>query len=207
MSISTYAELKTAVEAWATYTDITSVVPDFIAYAHQEIARGLRANVLLATADITVNAEYVSPPTGFLAFKRLYLDTSPRTFIATISAEAASDMMAKNGTDTYPTSVAVEGSQLHFAPAFSGSATGKALYYKTPTVLSADGDTNVVLTKYPYLYLWGALEAVYLFKEDDNMADRWGSRFRSLMADINGMEARDLTSGPQNMTVAPGSIV
>lgn len=208
MAITTYGELQTAVGAWATY-DQAAQIPDFIAWADQEIARRLRANVLLASASLTLSAETIAQPTGFLAFRRVYLDTSPRRILETTSAEGAMTLSGYYASaTTYPTHVAVEGTQLRFAPAFSGTTTtASCLYYKRQAAMSADADTNVVLAAYPFLYLWGALEALYNFMEDSEQADRFGRQFGALLEDINTRDAKDSASGPVSVMAYAGGVV
>jgi hypothetical protein len=205
-TISTKAELVTAIEAFATY-DQSAYIDYFIAWAHQEITRRLRCNTLLTSADVTVSAETASLPTRFAALKRFYLDTSPRTQLTLISPEGVQDRIAQSASQTYPEVLCVEGSSFRFGPIFTGSATGKCLYYQAPATLSADGDTNTVLTAYPFLYLWGSLEALYRFMEDDNNADRYGALFGALIEDVNGKEAADAMSGPLQMQNAPQRVV
>lgn len=208
MALTTYAGLKASIADWSTYSDVTTQIEDFVAWAHVEICRRLRANVMLASADLTLTAETIAQPTGFLAFKRLYLDVTPRRRVLTTSAESAMDMAMEFATTTYPTHVAVEGSNLRFAPLFTGTTTvGKALYYKEPEALVDDADTNVVLAKYPYLYLWGSLEALHAFKEDGEMAQAFGSKFGALLDDINNRDAADSMSGPLVSMPAPGGVV
>lgn len=207
MSIATYGELKTALASWSKRADLTDQLPDFITYAHSEINRTLRANVMLATADLTINAETISQPTGFLAFRRLYLDLSPRQQIETVSPEGAMDLSARYSSSTYPSHVAKEGTLLRFAPLFTGTVTGKALYYKSLTAMSAASDYNAVLTAYPFLYLYGALAELFRYIEDDNLADRYESTFRAMITDINASEARDVMSGPLQAAPYPGGIV
>jgi hypothetical protein len=206
VSLDTYAGLKASIAAWASYDSLTATIPDFVALAHQEICRLLRAPVLYARADVTVSTESVAVPTGFLAIKRFYLDVSPRVYLTVTSAESAIETTGRSGTGTYPSEVAVEGSYFEFAPLYSTSTTGKLLYYKAPTTLVDDTDTNVVLTKYPALYLYGSLEALFRFKEDDNNADRYGSQFAGMIDSINASEARDAMSGPI-LGHASGSVV
>lgn len=208
MALTNYGELLTAIEDWSTWTGATTQVPDFVTWAQEEIARRLRCNTMLASADLTLSAEVIAQPTGFEAFKRVYLDTTPRRRIETTSAEGAMDLAYEFASSTYPTHVAVEGTNLRFAPQFTSTTTvAKALYYKTPTVMTADADTNVIMTKYPMLYLFGALEALYRYKEDDNNADRFGAQFGALIQDINASEAKDAMSGPLQVQVAPGGVV
>ena len=42
MALSTYTELKASVADWLNRTDLTSVIPDFIALAEAQIERTLR---------------------------------------------------------------------------------------------------------------------------------------------------------------------
>lgn len=208
MALTTYGGLKTAIAAWASNTALTAQLDDFATWADEEIARRLRANVLLASTTLTLSAETISQPTGFLAFKRVYLATSPRRKLQTTTAEGAMDMSATYLASAYPTHVAVEGSLLRFAPTFTGTTTtAECLYYKRQVAMSLDADTNVVLAAYPYLYLFGSLEALYSYQEDDNMADRYGGKFGALIEDINSRDAKDSTSGELQMTPYPGGIV
>lgn len=210
MALDTYAGLTASVESWSSYTDTDTLdlIPDFVAWAHQEICRRLRSNVMLASADLTLSAETISPPTGFLAFKRLYLNTTPRRRILTTSSEGAMDMAQAYATGQYPTHVAVEGTLLRFAPPFTATTTvGKALYYKEPDALEDDADTNVVMTKYPYLYLWGSLEALHAFKEDAEMERTYGQRFTDLIEDINTRDAGDTMAGPLQSAPYAGGVV
>ena len=78
MSLSNYGELKAAIPGWSTKSNLSAQIPDFITWAHQEICRRLRAPILYARSDLTVDAETINAPEGFLAAKRFYLDVSPR---------------------------------------------------------------------------------------------------------------------------------
>lgn len=197
MSLASYADLQAAVMAWATKPSLAAQVPDFIAWAHQEIGRKLRAPLLYARADVTVNAETVAAPAGFLAARRFYLDVTPRRVLRLTDSAVLVDMTMDLVSGDYPTHFAVEGTDtLAFAPLFSGSATGKLLYYKAPTALTLPPDTNVVLAKYPFLYLYGALEALFRYQEDDNNADRYGGLFGALIASVNDEETKDALRGP-----------
>ena len=203
MALDTYANLIASVASWATYRDLTSQMPDFVAWADQEIGSRLRANFMLASADVAVNAETASLPSDFLAPKRLYLDVTPRQSVRFVDAGTALDMSAELGPGTYPLCAAVEGSSFRFAPLFTGSATGKLLYYARPAPLGPSTASNAVLAKYPYLYLYGALEALFRYKEDDNNCDRYGAQFGGLIESINALEAKDTISGP--LSVGPVS--
>lgn len=207
MSLNTFGDLKASIAGWATKDSLTVQIPDFVGWAHQEICRRLRANFMLTSADVAVSAETVALPDRFAALKRLYLDVSPRVFLNVTSAEGAVNLSSQMGTGCYPSHVAVEGSSFRFAPLFSGSATGKCLYYQKPALMVDDTDANAVLQAYPFLYLYGSLEALFRYLEDDNNADRYGQQFGALLEDINAREAKDAMSGPLQVMPARGGIV
>lgn len=197
MGLANYGELQASIAAWATKTSLTAQIPDFVAWAHQEIGRRLRCPLLYARADVTVGAESVAAPAGFLAAKRFFLDLTPRRQLRLVDSATAIDMSCSQGTGDYPSVFAVEGTDtLAFAPLFGGSTTGKLLFYKAPDLLVDDADSNVVLAKYPFLYLWGALQALFRYLEDDNNAAIYGGQFDQLIASINAEEARDALRGP-----------
>lgn len=207
MALNTYAGLKASYATWATRSDLTAQMDDFAFWAHQEIGRRLRSNLLLTSADVAIVTETVAQPTGFLAIKRFYLDLTPRVALSTVSSEMAADRSAAYSVVDYPDSVAVEGTQFRFAPQFSTATTGKLLYYQAPTLMVADGDTNTVLTAYPYLYLFGGLEALYSYLEDSENADRYGQKFGALLEDINARDASDTMSGPVQSYPSAGAVV
>ena len=208
MSLTTYGELKAAIAAWATKTGLDDRMGEFVGWAHQEICRRLRAPVLYARADLTVSAETVAAPAGFLAARRLYLDVTPRRVLRQTDAAALAKLAAGSSLCDLPSHFAVEGTGLiTFAPLFASNATGKLLYYQAPGPLAADGDSNVVLARYPFLYLWGALEALYRYLEDDQTCDRYAALFGGLIESVNAEETADALRGPMAAPAATGAVV
>ncbi len=206
-TIVSRATLITAINAFATF-DQAGSVPYFVDWAHQEVCRRLRCKAMLTTSSaITVDAETETLPTRFAALKAFWLDTSPRRTLMVVSSDQAQASIAAYVSQTYPEWVAIEGSSFRFGPAFTGSASGYALYWQEPAALTDDADTNTVLTKYPLLYLWGALEALYRFMEDDVQADRYGGMFGALIEDINKRDAGDVMSGPLQVQNYGGRVV
>lgn len=207
MTIATFADLKASLASWSNRSDLTAQIPDFIGYGHQQICSMLRAPVLLQTTTVTVGAETVATPAGFLAAARFYLNLTPRITLKQVTAEARSELAAQYATGDHPGWFALEGSNFVFAPPFTGSATGSLLYYAQPSTLAADTDTNVVLSKYPFLYLFGGLSALFSYLEDDARADRWEGKFLGLIAEINKAERNDATRAPLQSVPFQGGIV
>lgn len=203
MALDTLGGLKASIAAWATRTDLTDTIPDFIAWADQEMGRRLRSNFSLARADVAISSEFADQPADFGAIKTFRLDVTPRVKLGVTDAAVVEDLCAAQSTTTYPTVVAIEGDQFHFGPLFSSATTGKLLYFSRPAAMVADSDANAVLLRYPFLYLYGALEALFRYLEDDNNTDRYGAQFGALIESINNTEAKDAMSGP--LAVQPGA--
>lgn len=207
MSLANYAGLKASIASWATRSDLTVQIPDFVTWAQQEIGRRLRCSILLRRATATIATETLAVPTDFAAIRAFYLETSPRRTLTVNSPEGIIDFSAAYANAPYPTDVAVEGEVFRFGPTFTGSATGLMVYYAIPAAMVADTDVNAVLTKYPMLYLFGALEALFRYLEDDDNAQVYGGQFGALIESINQTSAADAMSGPLQLRPYPGGIV
>lgn len=208
MSIASLGALKAAIAGWATRSDLDGRMGEFIAWAHQEICRRLRAPVLHARAELTVAAETAPAPEGFLAARSLVLEGAPRRVLRQTDAAALTEIAAGCAPGDLPTHFAVEGGETFvFAPAFAGEASARLLFFRAPEALAEDGDSNAVLARYPFLYLWGALEALYRYLEDDANCDRYGGLFGGLLASINAAETADALRAPLSAPPAAGAVV
>lgn len=207
MALATYADLKASLASWSNRSDLTAVIPDFVAYAQELIASNLRSAAFLKRATVSITAEYEAVPADFVAPSSLYLDQTPRVEVAFITAEARASLAVQYSSAPFPRWAAVEGANFAFAPAFTGTASGSLLYWPTIPALVLDDDTNAVLTRYPFLYLWGGLSALFSFLEDEQRADRWEQKFRGLILDINKTDRNDATRAPLQTVPYQGGIV
>ncbi len=66
MALTTYTELKASVADWLNRTDLTSVVPDFIALAEAQIERTLRTRQMIVRATASIDTEYSAVPADSL---------------------------------------------------------------------------------------------------------------------------------------------
>ena len=206
MAITTYAELKTAVASWLSRSNLTASIPDFIALAESAVAYGvrspnggylvepLRVRAMETLVDITVNAQSVALPAGYLASKRFYLNSDPKQALSFLSLTDFWSRYDVNVTGK-PEYFTIEGESLLFLPAPDTSYTGKMLYYKKPTAFSADGDTNTLLTNHAGLYLFGALAEAFAFVQDIEAASGYQTRFAGVVNSLNASDTEDRHSG------------
>lgn len=207
--LSTYGELKAALAdytarsanpTWAANT------PVFVMRAHSVIMRELRIPLLTASTDLTIAAETVTPPSGFRAVVRLFLSDAPETVLRPASPEQRA-IEAASWPAARPRLFALEGTSLVFGPVPDTSYTGKLLYAKALDFFASDGDTNAVLTRHPFLYLYGALaEAARFDKADEDIA-LYEGMFSSELNAVQIAEQLDATGGGTMVPTVSGAVI
>ena len=81
MAISNYSELKTAIASWLDRTDLTDIIPDFIALAETRHKRDfkIRRMETRVTANTIDGSEFYSLPDDYVAMRNIKLNTDPKT--------------------------------------------------------------------------------------------------------------------------------
>lgn len=195
MALGTYAGLKTAVADWLTRSDLTAYIPDFIALAEADFYARLRILPMETAEDLAITSDTVALPTGWLETQRLYLDGNPRRALEYVTPFQASERFAFPGDGAQVMAYTIEGGNLRFLPSAGAGGTGKILYYKRPDALSADGDTNHVLTNYPGIYLFGALMQATAFIQDDARVALWSAAYQQQIEQCIKADRQARTSG------------
>ena len=211
--ISTYGELKTAITDYYPRGGLAafqSNLPTFVRAAHDEIMRSLRIPLLQASADLTINAERIAAPSGFRAVARLHLDNNPRDPLSPTSVENRMLLAGQYEAGT-PRWFAIEGGDagemLAFAPVPAATQTGKLLYWRSIDFFANDAATNLILTRWPFLYLRGALAEAYRFDQFDTEATTQEALFRDLLASIDADSRSDALMGGVALPRASGGVV
>jgi hypothetical protein len=199
MAISTFAELKLAVANWLGREELTNRIPEFISMAEDRIAKDLRIQAMETTADLTISSQRVSFPTGFLEVRRLYLNSDSEKPLDYFSPSVFWSRSFANETGQ-PDAFTIEGQEFVFAPSPSSTYTGKLLYYKRFTALSAAADTNWILTNARGILLYGALLEAYIYLEDDAGTSKYAALFDQAVTQANLSDKRGrLPMGAQPM--------
>lgn len=173
MSITTYAELQTAVQNWLDRTEISSYVPDFITLAEAAFQRNLRTRQMVASSSSVTSSGSRTMPTDFLQMISVKRAGSPVTTLDPLDSE---DFQGRYGTrDTgNPAHYTISGENLLIGPVDDTTAIVVEYYQKIP-VLSVSNTTNWLLTKYPDLYLFGSLCEAEMFGKQP-MGPIWKQR-------------------------------
>lgn len=172
MSISTYAELKTALTNWSKRSDLTAQLGDFIALAESDMQVRLKLVDFEDISTVSVVAGVGPVPTGFNGARSAYWDGNLDTPVKYIPPSQFDTQRNKSGTPAFFT---VVGTDLLVSPSNTGDLV---VTHKTRFVpLSDVATTNVLLNNFPDAYLHGSLAQLYSYCYDTQMAAFHGALF------------------------------
>lgn len=187
MSITTYAELQSAIADFLNRDDMTSVIPTFIALAESGFQRQVRHWAMHSRASITMNAQFVDLPADWLETVKLTVTANgaPRELELLPMAEM-DDRRAKAGdVSGVPEFYALNAGQLELFPTPSESLTGSLLYVQKIPALSAGNTSNWLLNLYPDVYLYGALVHSAPYLQEDQRLTVWAALAQQSQDAIN----------------------
>lgn len=195
MSISTYAGLVSAVTEWLARDQDTTLIariPDFITLAEAKLNRTLQHPRMEKRSTASVNTsnsepEFVSLPSDFQSMRRVRLSGvtgKPRLEFMAQSQLEDYRYSIDNVTDQ-PVYFTIVGDELELAPTPNENYTLEMVYRANLAALSADNQTNWLVTLAPDLYLYGALLESAAYMEQDERVGLWAAAFTSALDQIN----------------------
>ncbi len=193
MTISTYAELQTAVQNWTgrTDTNLTNRIPEMIVMFEAVANRRLRTREMELSTSLTPASGSVALPTDYLAWRRVTWTGSPRNELAYVEPSwlQAAYPTSPDGT---PTVFTIEGGYLKITP-LDTTALEFLYYQKVPALVT--NLTNWLLTAHPDLYLYGTLVEAEMFGVNDERAASWKGRRDELLDEVQKLSNKSRGAG------------
>jgi len=175
MSVTNYGELKSTIADFLNRSDLTSVIPTFIDFAEAEFNRNLRVRQMVARAEAQIDARFSAVPADFIEAKDLVIVTTnpvqPLEFIT--QQEMAQERNTTYTAASTPKYFSVVGGQFEFVPTPDQQYSLEMSYFAKIDALSADTDTNWLLTDYPDIYLYTSLMHSAPYLKDDERIGVW----------------------------------
>lgn len=199
MAISNYTELRAAVAAWTHRTDLTSVIPDFIALAEDEFNQRLRLAGQEAFDELTCTARLTDLPSDFLELRSAEYQGLPLTLIAYGTPEYLT--IAQDGSTGTPRAYSLRGTQIELFPAPSSVTLNITYWAKVPALSDSNG-TNFLLTLHPSLYLTAAKKWAAIYMRDAELASGMAQLLENLLVAAETADARKRHAGPLAVRVA-----
>lgn len=195
MSISTYAELKTAIANWLARETLTSYIPDFITFGEKRIYRDLRIRAMEASLSTAIASGVIAVPSGYVDLKYAYVDGTPTRPLTRKSAGWILETYPTRSADGQPAFIARDVDSFIFGPYPDSNYTIKGTYYKRLDALSSDNTTNWFTTNAPDLLLFAALCEAEPFLKNDARIGIWENKYTMVKNAIEMEERNEQHSG------------
>jgi hypothetical protein len=171
MSITTYAELKTAIASWLARDDQTANIPDWITLFECHAVRELKLRDAELSTTLTPASGSVAVPTDFLSVRSLtWTGTPKRDLVYMHPSVLLQDYATESSGD--PINYTIEGGTIKIRPI---SSTNLTLLYRAKTA-AVSGSLNWLFSTWPDAYLNGTLAEAHLFLKDYEGAALWEMR-------------------------------
>lgn len=199
MPLSTHAELLTSLALWLDRSDLTAMLPEFIALNEARLNRLLRVPAMEASATSSVSSGTVALPDDCLQLRKVVIDDEA------IPAFSPQQLHAAYGDSTYGSVLgyAVSGQEITLLPAPSASIDVVVDYYQKIPALTSTNTTNWLLESHPDLYLYGTLCMAEAFVDNPDRVAVWKSAWDAALDELiaHGNKQR-LPAGPLVMRPA-----
>lgn len=200
MSITTYAELQTAVARWLHRDDLTTQIPDYISLAESRFwygeqgsfptkplrVRAMQERILGSIADGAI-----AIPTGYLETINLRVSNGGTTY--PLRYLPPQNFAEKEASPDSPSWYTMLDNEIKTAGVGSGSYIMD--YYEKLDALSDTNTTNWLLTNAPNVYLFGACLEGALDIMSDAFAQRFGGRLLGAVNSLVSVEKSTMAGG------------
>ena len=203
MAIDSYSTLQTAVSNRLHRTDLTSLIPDFIALGEARIYRDLRIRCMETALSSAIASGVIAVPTGYVELKHAYIDGSPSGKLTRKNADFIYFNYPTRSADGKPKYIAREADNFIFGPYPDSAYTVKGIYYKRLDALSDSNTTNWFITNAPDILLFAALYEAADHISNDAAMMKWDQRYKQVKDRIQSEnDAEEFSGSPLSMSAA-----
>lgn len=189
-----YSDLKTSIANYLHRSDLSEMIPEFIAAGEARIYNDLRIRAMEASFSEAVSSHVVAVPTGFIEWIHLYVDGDSAQKLTRKDAEWIYTNYPARSESGKPVFFAREGSNLIFGPA-AGAYTIKGSYYKRLTALSDSNTTNWFTENEPDFLRFAALCEAAPYVMNDERIPLWEAKYTAAKDRIKRTDYRERFSG------------
>lgn len=196
MAITTYAELKTAIETWLNRADLSSYTGDFITLAESMMDNDsrLRTRHAVVRSTLSVSSQFTTLPTAFRRMINVEYQTTPVRPLEYLPPQRMDDVRSVDPTGT-PYYYSIHGTELEVAPVPDSAVTLGIIYWAGITALSVSNTSNWLLAARPDIYLYASLIQTAPFLKEDERIGVWRGMYDQLCNDYAAASEADQISG------------
>lgn len=197
MALDTYNNLQLAIADWMHRGNLTGNIPDFITLAEMRIKALLatRLQSIVATLPTVAGIAYATAPADLLHIRSMSIPKVRPSVRYVTPDQFGSDFADQRSGSPY--SYTIIGNLVYFGP-LPDAIYPTAIVYEAKFIpLATANQTNILLTNWPNIYLFGALKEAALFSRDFVLEAEWNNAFLEAVEAANRLEWH--TGGPMRM--------
>jgi hypothetical protein len=189
MSITTYAELQTAVASWLNRGDLTANITDFITLAEARLSSDVKGRLMdtKTTLATVVGVNTVTLPTDMLEMRRFQVAGSYNQPLSYRTPDEQSIDFSANSSGQ-PIVFTVIGANAELAPVPDAVYSLELTYRQRIPALSVSNTTNWLLTAWPNAYLYASLLEAMPFIMNDPRLSMWQTLYMQAVDGINNVD-------------------
>ena len=194
MALDNYANLKAEIIKFSGRDDLSDRVDTFIVLAESQMYNNPFKTLLLddfettSTLQTIAGTNAVAVPSTYIGQRTLTINSGGSECELTFHTPSALPKFAGSGS---PRSFTIEGTSIVFDITPDGVYDLEFVYFAKPLPLDSTNNVNSVLTKYPDIYLWGALSNVYKFtSEPEDAASHYKDFIQAIRGAVKGSKKR-----------------
>jgi len=200
--ITTYAELRAAVQTWNPHSDIPGVVDDLIDLAEARLSRDLRCRrmVISQTGTLTAGDGTLAVPTDLVEV--VELRSGSGTGATTLAKRPLLDLQQRylSISNGEPEVFAIDGGLFRFGPIPSSAYAYTLRYYQKIPALSATNTTNWMISDAPDVYLFACMVEAERFLRNPEGVAAWSAQLAQAIESLVGSDRRGRwMGGPQRI--------
>lgn len=188
-----HATLKSDVASFLLRSDLSSDIATFVRMGEARIARRVRVRAQETTTTLNVTSTTTALPTDYLAMRSVTADASYRRALEMMTPETIRESAVWDDSGDAK-AYSIEGTNIVIAPAQT-SLTVDIVYFARFAALSADDDTNWLLTNAYDVYLYAVCEAACVWLQDEMKQAKYASLFEGAVAELEKAEKAARVSG------------
>jgi hypothetical protein len=191
MSITTYTELKSALDNWSHRTQTPARAVEFIDLCEADLQVDAKLVDLEASATVVITAGSGNLPADYIGARAVYWDGNLDTPLEYVTPDRYDAL--RNSTGGTPNYYTVLGAKL----LVNQGATGNAVMtYSAKFVALSASPSNAILASYPGAYLWGSLKHLAIYARNAQLLEVAERNYALAIARITKQNNKRKYPGP-----------
>ena len=188
MALANYTDLQASVASWLHRSDLTAVIPDFIALAEKRINGDLNARLqdTIATLTTVSGTNTVSLPSDTIDVRSLVVQSSPNSVLNYLTPDQFNTQYAYQ-YGGIPRSFTVIGGSIYLGP-IPDQAYPIQITYRAALPPLAVNNTNYLMTQYPAVYLNATICVALDYTRDMDKLPVWESKYKESIQTVNSVD-------------------